>query len=788
MVIPGYTIVEEMARGTMAQVYLAIQDVLDRKVVLKVISQNLASDPGFKDAFANEGKIVAQLNHPHIVSVYDLGHAQEGSYIAMEYVPGQSLAQRIDEGLTLAQSLQILRQVAQALTYAHKRGVVHRDLKPANILVRAVDWPVLVDFGIAKFRKQGVTLKTGRVLIGTPRYVSPERVQGQPEDARSDLYSLGAVFYEMLTGAPPYLGKDAFDTAQRHVRDPVPILPEGLAFLQPVLNRLMAKQPTHRFQNAEALTEFLEQTLRERMAEDPGLVSICSPWRRTSSWLAPQQHRVPAMPALGADEKVSVVVPGSGGLAVEAQRAHLRLWRLVMGRIGAGLVGAVAGTVIFAVIDTVRTVDDPQAYDLQAEHVLERLLAYEGTRPAESLIGQPGTKSPYATYTFALAYLQGDNARVIEGLQRLAERFEGRARRKVREGQLEQGLLLARQGLHFQPEHEGLLKLQQGLTRKLEQARRRQQIKELLGQAEEHLAASRLSEPRGHNAFDTYNAVLALEPNNPRARQGVARIAESLGESAEAARQRGDLQWSLGLLEQGLRGDPQNVGLKIRRDSVVEQKGQQDEKRRRLIVQWLDQAQAQLRAERLTYPPGGNAFETYRMILAVAPGEESALSGLQRIAERSAELARSYKRKGDLRGSRAAIEQGLQAVPGHAALFDLKKDIASTNAEAMGALLRKADRQFVASRLTEPKGDNALESYREVLRMDPSNEQAKKGVHMIVQHYELLAEDRQQSGSLQEALALVDEALKVEPGDGSLLAQRKALVLALAGQLYRSRP
>lgn len=221
---------------------------------------------------------------------------------------------------------------------------------------------------------------------------------------------------------------------------------------------------------------------------------------------------------------------------------------------------------------------------------------------------------------------------------------------------------------------------------------------------------------------------------------------------------------------------------------MVEQKGQQDEKRRRLIAQWLNQAHAQLRAEKLTHPPGDNAFETYRIILAAAPGEESALGGLKRIAERYAELARSYKRKGDWRGSRAAIEQGLQAVPGHAALFDLKKDIASTNADAVGALLRKADRQFVASRLTEPRGDNALESYQGVLRMDPSNEQAKKGVRMIVQHYELLAENRQQSGSLREALALVDEGLKVEPGDGSLLAQRKAIVLTLAAQPYRSRP
>ncbi len=263
--IAGFRIIRELSRGVMASVYLAIQENLEREVVLKVMARNLLEDPALKEAFVNEGKIVARLNHPHIITIYDLGCAQEGCYISMEYISGKNLQERIQEGLTLGESLQIMVRAARALDYAHRCGIVHRNIKPANILFRENEYPVLTDFTIAQPQGEGVSHSRDSIFIGTPGYFSPERVKGEREDARSDLYSLGAVCYEMLTGNPPYVGVDAFATALKHARHPVPELPEPLAFFQPILNRLMAKETSHRFGDAQEFIEALEPIVRDRM-------------------------------------------------------------------------------------------------------------------------------------------------------------------------------------------------------------------------------------------------------------------------------------------------------------------------------------------------------------------------------------------------------------------------------------------------------------------------------------------------------------------------------------------
>ncbi|HUM92811.1 MAG TPA: serine/threonine-protein kinase [Candidatus Competibacter sp.] len=257
--IPGYRIEKAIGKGAMSTVFLGIQESLERRVAIKILSPRLASDPTFNKRFVKEARIIGRLGHPHIVTIFDAGSYEDLSYIAMEYLEGATLKERIKAGLTPEQAVKILRQVAQALGCAHQQNCIHRDIKPANIMFRDPEMAVLSDFGIAKNLEDKTQLTAVGWRIGTPNYMSPEQSLARPLDGRSDLYSLGVVFYEMLTGTRPYQGADAFETAMLHIKSPTPILPEPLSRFQPILNRLLAKKPEDRFANSEELLQALDQ-------------------------------------------------------------------------------------------------------------------------------------------------------------------------------------------------------------------------------------------------------------------------------------------------------------------------------------------------------------------------------------------------------------------------------------------------------------------------------------------------------------------------------------------------
>ncbi|KAB2923968.1 MAG: serine/threonine protein kinase [Candidatus Contendobacter sp.] len=289
--IPGYRIEKIIGKGAMSTVYLAVQESLDRRVALKVLAPSLATDPTFSKRFVKEGKIVAKLSHPHIVTIYDTGVHQDCSYIAMEYLEAGTLKERIKSGLSPEQAVKVLVQIAQALGYAHRQNCIHRDIKPANILFRNPETAVLSDFGIAKNLEDKTQLTAAGWRIGTPNYMSPEQALGKPVDARCDLYSLGVVFYETLTGSRPYKGADAFETAILHVKGPIPTLPEPLRQFQPVINRLLAKTPEARFASAEELAQVIQNATTGKTAARPG--------RRWSRWLVAMLLAV-ALVGLGA--------------------------------------------------------------------------------------------------------------------------------------------------------------------------------------------------------------------------------------------------------------------------------------------------------------------------------------------------------------------------------------------------------------------------------------------------------------------------------------------------------
>jgi serine/threonine-protein kinase PpkA len=251
--VPGYTVVHIIGQGGQAQVYLAEREHDGLRVALKVLNRALRNDPVFLERFVREYKLVSSLESPFVARIYDQGFTGDYPYLAMEFLPSGTLASRIREGLTTRAAIRLAAQIAQALDAIHSRGIVHRDLKPANILFRADGRPVLVDFGLARDLRVNSTLTIAGQFLATPRYMSPEQCIGRPVDARSDLYSLGAILYEMITGKKIYEASNSADVITMHVSGPLPQLAPLLADYQPILDRLLAKAPDDRFQSAAEL-------------------------------------------------------------------------------------------------------------------------------------------------------------------------------------------------------------------------------------------------------------------------------------------------------------------------------------------------------------------------------------------------------------------------------------------------------------------------------------------------------------------------------------------------------
>lgn len=251
--IAGYRIRSRIGRGGQAQVYLAERMSDGLPLVLKVLDRAVRDDAAFRKRLVREYRLIAAIHNEFVARIYDQGFAGEDPYIAMEYLPGGTLAVKMHEGLGSRDAIRIAAQVARALDAIHSLGVVHRDLKPQNIMFRADGRAVLVDFGLAReFAKASDITRVGEVLA-TPRYISPEQCLGLPADPRSDLYSLGAILYEMLAGQPPFAASNNAQLVLHHLHTPPPRLPARLAGYQPVLDRLLAKKPEERFQTAREL-------------------------------------------------------------------------------------------------------------------------------------------------------------------------------------------------------------------------------------------------------------------------------------------------------------------------------------------------------------------------------------------------------------------------------------------------------------------------------------------------------------------------------------------------------
>ncbi len=773
--LPGYRLIRQLGQGGMATVYLAVQESVDREVALKVMSPFLASDRSFTERFLREARIAAQLHHPRIVTVHDVGVHDTYHFIAMQYLSGGKLSDIDLSGLEVARALQIVQDIAEALAYAHDKGYVHRDVKPDNILFDEKGASCLTDFGIARAADSNTQMTATGSIIGTPHYMSPEQARGRKVDHRADLYSLGIVLYELLVGEVPYQSEESLTVCIMHVNDPLPRLPQCLAPLQPVLDRLLAKDPADRYAQAgeflQALQQLqasgeLESCLHYTPATLPHVVENTT--RKNTPEIVPTPRpetrrnvEKPVGPRRKKLWKALLAVVGVLALVAvavqlrerwleqqEQVREEVRLsqqltrlhWLAEQGRFIRPLednastllqqllnahprqprVQAAARTVMERWLEVLEQNPDPQA--LQAWQALAEQLPLDATdltlRAAslQQAAGKPPVVREGADDSSGEQSAGSDWQAVVEALLQ-SEDFND---------------LLRAWSLLQQPPPEVPLEWQEALRQQAVD-RLRQQLQQML------------------DANDTRTMALRL-----------ARL-----ETLPVLYQRLDgAWWQKQLREQQAQEDD---------DQLLAER----------IRQLLDEGQNFLAHTQLTRPAGANAQERFEQVLALDPENEAAKKGLQQVLETLLQLAERAMDDQDLaRASRylesarglalespalLAVEQRLQQlraqVKNHRPGKEKKPPVSLPEDET--ALLAYAEQH----KRRQPV--EAIRAWRKVLQINPSNLQVEESLARMAQALALDVEFLLEQQAFEQAEERLQWAMMADPDHPDVKAVRR---------------
>lgn len=785
--IPGYELLRQLGAGGMSTVWLAVQESLQRKIAIKVMRRAHESSGDdvrqFEKRFLLEGRTMAKLPHRNIVAVYDIVSNEDVSYIAMEYLEGGTLSERMQAGLSLAEAVSVVVQVGGALDFAHQHNIVHRDLKPANIMFRDALTPVLTDFGIARTQDQTATrlTQTG-MLVGTPNYMSPEQISGGDIDGRSDLYSLGIMFFELLSGRTPFNGDTPIAVMMAHLTSPAPPLPPEFAFFQPVVDRMLAKNRDDRYADLREFISSLKQrvvgsdTLLMRLKLDPALSS--SDQLRALGFTAsdpaarnlrsgaisgaqplprPQDpSRPPSRPTAPPPSRTPVARPrwpwfALGG-ALLAAALGIGVWQFA-GR--GGLSAEERELVGFWLKDAARHVDERR------------------------LVSPPGDNA----YELLQKLLQKDpeNAAAQALLDRIAAAMRDEAQAALAKGDYAAALDRAEQGLFVRKDDAALAQLKTRIETERAATQQRQQLEQLLAGADASEKAGRPFGPDG--AYAQLVRAKALAPADAAVKARYDRfVAAQLAPARDALAAKDAAQASrlLALLKADLGNESAYITLA---DAATLAQRQADAEKQ--IADLAARGAQELAAGRLDEPANANTFATLGQLREVAPDDPRVRALAGNLA---AALVADGRKAAPATPQRALerAELALRVEPGRTDATALKTDIEQRLGQRLadiGRALSAAKQALAEERFFAPPDDNARAALDQVLKLDPGNAEARTLATELPRRVATAITARVDARDTTGALSLAQAAQAAFPADAAL----KELVARVDAQVQREK-
>jgi len=785
--IPGYKILRQLGRGGMATVYLAMQESVQREVALKVMSPTLLADPDFGERFLREARIAAKLHHHHVVAIHDVSRSGDYNYIAMEYIGGEPLLPMDGTPRDPPFALKVVREIATALHYAHSKGFVHRDVKPDNILLREDGSSALADFGIARASDSSTHVTRTGTVIGTPHYMSPEQARGRTLDGRADLYSLGIVLYELLVGRVPFHAEDSLAVGIMHITQPIPMLPEHLGAMQPMLSRMLAKQPEDRFQNGQVLADAIEQ-LEFQIAQGshPELaVPRESSRRQTVDQttraipLTPTPgnlQRQRAEPSIGRMDDIAASAPSRR--ALPAKRSSAGMW-----------IGAVVALVLI-VGGVLAYLSQNRLRSMLPRTELNSLLTRADKALTEGRLTGTHNDSARELYT-AARDIDADNDQARQGLKNVGARLAERANTEIARGDLAAArtdIADATDVLGGGPDIDEL----RSRLRSAESGNTK--VSDLLDQAGKALAAGKLVGPG--SAADLYNQVTQVDSANGIAFKGINDVAKALTQQARDAIANGDADTANQRINDLAKLNPNNSAIPELRAAIANRRTDTPPPpadNGPSVAQLMTRAEAAQKAGTLTGNDG--AIALYQNVLRQNPKDGRARAALRKIAQTMIgqantamdidNVAQADKLLGQ---AEAAAADAPELMPAKKRLHEMHEQIdidAKQQAQVtpadqarVGPLLDDAERAMAAGDLNHTPGDSAYDKFRAVLTIDGNNEKARAGLQRIPARAKELFEQAMTNGTPGKARDYVEAIAQADPNDASLAAMRDRLANA----------